>query len=76
MPLRQMAKEAGCCVDTLKRILNREGIAVFSAAKYQTSKRERQATWVRPCLSCGSKKPRPKWQFVCNACKELHADYA
>ena len=32
MPLKQMASEVGCCVDTLKRILNREGIAIFPAA--------------------------------------------
>jgi len=76
MPLKQMASEVGCCVDTLKRILNREGIAIFPAAKYQTSKRQRQQVWERPCLSCGSKKPRPKWQYICNKCKELHADFA
>ena len=76
MPLKQMASEVGCCVETLKRILNREGIAIFPAAKYQTSKRQRQQVWERACLSCGSKKPRPRWQYICNKCKELHADFA
>tara|TARA_B100001939_G_scaffold299427_1_gene274846 strand:+ start:1499 stop:1792 length:294 start_codon:yes stop_codon:yes gene_type:complete len=76
MPLKEMAAQVPCCVDTLKRILNREGIAIFPAAKYQTSKRQRQQTWERACLSCGSKKPRPRWQYICNKCKELHADFA
>ena len=48
MTLRAMAQEIGCCVDTLKRILHREGIAVYPAAKYQTSKTKNDGTWTRP----------------------------
>jgi len=74
MTLRAMATEAGCCVDTLKRILNREGIAIYSAAKYQTSSRKNAGTWQRPCMKCGSSKSRPKWQYICTPCKETQAD--
>lgn len=70
MTLRAMAQEVGCCVDTLKRILHREGIAVYPAAKYQTSKTKNDGTWTRPCIICGTKKPRPKWQYICTPCRE------
>ena len=70
MTLKQMADQVGCCVDTLKRILNRENIAIYTAAKYQTSKTKNAGSWARPCMKCGSKKSRPRWQYICTPCKE------
>ncbi len=70
MTLRAMAQEVGCCVDTLKRILHREGIAVYPAAKYQTSKSKNEGTWNRPCIVCSTTKPRPRWQYICTPCRE------
>ena len=75
-PLPVMAGAVGCHIDTLKRILNREGIAIFEAAKYQSSNRRRTATWNRPCLKCGSTKSRPRMQFICKPCTDSNNDYA
>ena len=67
---RAMAKEFGCCTDTLKRILVREGLAEFDGAKYAISplhKSEAQM-WERPCMRCKDATPRPKWQYICDKC--------
>jgi hypothetical protein len=71
-----MADHLNVCVDTLKRILVREGIADFSAAKYVIANSEitKTETWHRPCMNCGSTRPRPKWQYTCNACKKNRDD--
>jgi len=67
---QDMADEIGCCVDTLRRILMREGLAHYGAAKYVVAESRRQEKWARPCLICKTTKPRPKWQYVCNRCKK------
>ena len=74
LTLKQMAQHCGCCVDTLKRILNRHNIAVYSAAKYQTSSSKNSGYWTRPCMMCGSKQRRPKNQYICTPCKDAQAD--
>ena len=74
LTLKQMAQHCGCCVDTLKRILNRHNIAVYSAAKYQTSSSKNSGYWNRPSMMCGSKKRRPKNQYICTPCKDAQAD--
>ena len=74
LTLKQMAQHCGCCVDTLKRILNRHNIAVYSAAKYQTSSSKNSGYRNRPCMMCGSKKRRPKNQYICTPCKDAQAD--
>ena len=67
-----MADHLNVCVDTLKRILMRENLADFSAAKYVLAQSEitKTPTWQRPCMNCGSTKPRPKWIYVCSSCKK------
>lgn len=62
-----MAKRIGCCVDTLKRILVREGLQEFEGAKYQV--RAKQEMWTRPCVKCNSKQVRPKNHYFCKPCR-------
>lgn len=64
------AARLGVCIDTYKRILMRQGLQEFSGAKYVVARRatDAPATWRRPCLSCGTDLPRPRWQFRCDAC--------
>lgn len=68
---RAMAKDFGCCTDTLKRMLVREGLAEFDGAKYAVSPASKAevAMWSRACLRCKDDKPRPKWQYICDRCK-------
>jgi len=67
---RAMARRFGCCSDTIKRILIREGLAEFHGAKYAiTSNKTEVDNWERPCIKCKSTSPRPRWQYVCNKCK-------
>lgn len=66
-----MAAHIGCCVDTIKRILQRHGLAEFDGAKYQTPPASDVVMWTRPCSSCGDTTPRPKWQFRCGAHYDL-----
>lgn len=64
------AKRIGCCVDTLKRILMREGLQDFDGAKYQVGRREdKTKMWERPCIACGSKESRPKLWYFCTPCR-------
>lgn len=65
-----MAQRIGCCVDTLKRILVREGLQEFNGAKYQVRRDFEEKTWSRPCMSCGSKELRPKNWFFCKSCRK------
>ena len=67
---QELAIHIGCCVDTLRRILMREGLAHYEAAKYVVAESFRQEKWTRPCVVCDSDKPRPKWQYVCDRCKK------
>ncbi len=65
-----MAERIGCCVDTLKRILVREGLQEFDGAKYQVRRDFSGKTWVRPCMSCGDTEERPKNWFFCRPCRK------
>jgi hypothetical protein len=67
---QDLADHVGCCIDTLRRILMREGIRFYDNAKYVVAESRRQKRWARPCLICKTKEPRPKWQYVCNRCKK------
>lgn len=67
---RAMARRFGCCSDTIKRILVREGLAEFNGAKYAiTANQSEVDNWERPCIKCKSTASRPRWQYVCNKCK-------
>lgn len=61
-----LAREIGCCVDTLKRILVRNDIAYFPGAKYHY--RAKPKVWHRPCTNCGCTEERPKFQYRCDKC--------
>lgn len=66
-----MSAYLSVCVDTLKRILQREGLAEFEGAKYVVSlaRTNKPNVWSRPCISCKDDSPRPKWQYFCNKCR-------
>lgn len=64
-----MARHVGVCVDTLKRILAREGIQQFDAAKYEPAPKLSLQFWNRPCTNCRSPERRPKWQYFCSRCQ-------
>lgn len=78
IPYADMAEEIGCCEDTVKRVLVREGLAEFTGAKYGMSlRREQKMTevlWNRPCLVCKSTKPRIRNQWVCDHCHKLQEE--
>lgn len=77
-PYTEMARRLGVCVDTVKRILQREGLKDFDGAKYVValSSENNVVMWRRPCMKCKDDKPRPKWQYICNKCKELNAQHS
>lgn len=62
-----MANHIGCHVDTLKRILAREGLREFDGAKYTPAAKIDE--WDRPCIQCGSTERRPKNWFMCSDCR-------
>jgi len=64
-----MARTIGCCVDTLKRILVREGLQEFDGAKYAVNRKHDEDTWGRPCLRCKDTSPRPKNHYLCPRCR-------
>jgi hypothetical protein len=66
----EMARRIGCCVDTLKRILVREGLQEFDGAKYQVRRNFEEILWSRPCMSCGDTHKRPKNWFFCKPCRK------
>lgn len=72
--IRSMAAWLSVCTDTAKRILMREGIAEFEGAKFALSASSLEQTWRRPCTTCGSTSPRPKWQYRCDRCKSCQAE--
>ena len=63
------AERIGCCIDTLKRILVREGLQDFDGAKYQVKRNHCQDRWSRPCMACGDSKARPKNHYFCRRCR-------
>ena len=65
----QMARKLGVNVDTLKRILQREGLREFEGAKYQLSRENTTAMWDRPCMACGDTKSRPRHWYYCVDCR-------
>ena len=65
-----LAAHIGCCVDTLKRILVREGLQEFDGAKYQVRRDFDEKFWERPCMSCKTPEKRPKNWFFCRACRK------
>mgnify|MGYP001807006670 CR=1 FL=1 len=72
---KDMANRLNCCVDTLKRILVRQGLQEFDGAKYQLRRDFKEKVWQRPCMNCGCDEPRPKNWFFCRPCrKELGYD--
>ncbi len=72
LPYSKMAAHMGCCTDTLKRILHREGIVEFEGAKYQSRTLDKPVMWDRPCMRCKDETPRPKWQYFCARCSDLN----
>lgn len=68
-PFKEMAKRLGMCVDTVKRMMMRHGIAEFEAAKYVAISTP-EPQWSRPCMSCGDDTPRPKNLYLCPRCRE------
>mgnify|MGYP001224558597 FL=1 len=65
-----MSDRIGVCVDTLKRILVREGLQEFDGAKYQLRRDVGVAMWNRPCLECSNEELRPKNWFYCRTCRK------
>ena len=74
---KEMASYMEVCTDTLKRILVREGLAEFDGAKYAVSPTHKSqvATWARNCLKCRTKYTMPKWQQICDSCKQTNESY-
>lgn len=65
----EMADRIGVCVDTVKRMLVRHGIASFDGAKYlavSTAPR----THTKPCLKCGDRTRRPTEYRLCDRCRD------
>ena len=50
--LTEAARRLDVCVDTLKRILVREGLRDFEGAKYVVARKVTLAMWERPCMDC------------------------
>ncbi len=77
-PYTEMARHLGVCVDTVKRILQRESLKDFDGAKYVValSSENFVKMWNRPCMKCKDDKTRPKWQYICNKCKEHNAQHS
>lgn len=63
-----LARQLGCCVDTLKRIMMKMDLAYFPGAKYHY--RSKPKSWSRPCMICGCTEERPKFQYRCTSCHE------
>lgn len=63
-----ISRYLGVNVDTLKRILVREGLSTsITAAKYVAA--EEVQMWTRPCMGCKSTAPRPKNLYFCDDCR-------
>ena len=68
MSLNDVATRIGVCVDTLKRILVREGIREFEGAKYVVARKESVAMWERPCMVVLKNAVLKNW-YYCKRCR-------
>ena len=75
-PLTHIARDIGCCSDTLKRILMREGLAEFEGAKFIPRKDHAPSLWRRPCMRCKDDTPRAKNLYLGDRCRRLEEPYA
>lgn len=67
--LTAAAERMHVCVDTLKRLLVKEGLRDFPGAKYTVARQREVVTWERPCISCRSTEKRPKGWYFCRPCR-------
>lgn len=67
--LTHAADRLGVCIDTLKRLLVKEGLRDFPGAKYQVALVHTVQTWDRACLGCRKRELRPKGWFFCRPCR-------
>jgi hypothetical protein len=75
LSVSEISAELGCCSDTAKRILMREGLSFFSGAKFVIARTKTENdNWTRPCIVCGCAKSRPRWQYRCDKCTEKFSD--
>lgn len=74
-PLNELAAYVGCCVDTLKRVLVREGLAEFDGAKFAPKRDFGAKLWTRPCLRCKDTTPRAKNLYLCDRCRSIEEPY-
>lgn len=65
----EMARKLHVNVDTLKRILVREGLREFDGAKYQLARDNDVPQWERACIKCGATTRRPKGWYFCKSCR-------
>lgn len=65
----RMAAYVGCCVDTIKRILVRQGLQEFDGAKYVLPRGHDEQMWTRPCICCRDERPRQKGYYMCLGCR-------
>lgn len=75
LTLNQMAREVGCCVDTLKRILVREGLQDFDGAKFAPKREAHTKLWERPCMRCKDTTPRARNLYLCDGCRNMQEPY-
>ena len=66
LTLSELADRYSVCVDTIKRLLVKLELQYFPGAKYQH--KPSPLTWRRPCIKCGTSKPRPRNQYICDSC--------
>lgn len=64
-----MARKLKVNIDTLKRILVREGLREFDGAKYAVARETFVELWKRPCMRCKSREQRPKNMYFCKKCR-------
>jgi len=69
VPYTEQARRIGVSVDTLKRILVKNGIAEFDGAKYARPPFEDAPRWDRPCIKCGSTEDRLRAYYLCTSCR-------
>ena len=70
----EMAERLGCCTDTLKRVLSREGLQQFEGAKYVPA--VKRTTWTRPCMKCGDTQERERNLYLCDPCRAVASSAA
>lgn len=72
LSVTKLAAHIGCCSDTMRRILVREGLREYGGAKYVAAMPQ-PPMWTRPCMNCKDTKPRPKNHYLCQRCKDDNA---